>query len=507
MPAIQCFPQSLFQSPSNLPSRPATPFRSLIAPLLCVLILAGCASVAPPSAIPDATTRTLPADLGLPAGRANGIARATPAAAWWEALHDERLNTLVRQAETHNPGLHAALATVKQVSALAGLAERENLPTGRLDAQVQRVRPPNATVDPYEMGLGRPPARTLAAIEQVVSWEIDLFGRIDTASAIAERQADLAEADAHAARAMLQAEVVRHYVLLRRYQHELLLATETRDRLQRLHATITARVAGGLADPRQSLSARRDWQQAEAELPLLAAAIAREEAALAVLTGQSPAIRDKASDELFAAGPLPQIPDAADLSEPDDLLARRPDVRRADAALRAALGEATLAERAYLPRLSLSLALGLTGRFSTLGRADAQRYSAGPVLQWDWLDGGRLAAREAAARAGSERIWHEFEQTVLKAIEDSDNALRNWLAACQAMDRANAAESAAQVTADYTRRRFAAGLETSGQSLEAEIDLGRSKRDTLGRRSDALLAYAGAQLALAAWQPKPAKAP
>lgn len=484
-----------------------SPFRALIATLLCALTLAGCAAVAPPSAIPDATARTLPADQGLPAGRANGIARATPATAWWEALHDERLNTLVRQAETHNPGLHAALATVRQARALAGLAERENLPAGRLDAQVQRVRPSNATVDPYEMGMGRAPARTLAAIEQVVSWEIDLFGRVGTTATIAERQADQAEADAHAVRALLQAEVVRHYVLLRRYQHELALATEARDRLQYRHATMTARVAGGLADPRQSLSARRDWQQAEAELPRLAVAIASEEAALAVLTGQSPAVRDKTRDELFAVGPLPRVPDATDLSEPDDLLARRPDVRRADAALRAALGEVTLAERAYLPRLSLSLALGLTGRFSTLGRAESQHYSAGPVLQWDWLSGGRLAAREAATRAGSERVWHEFEQTVLKAIEESDNALRNWLAACQAMDRANAAENAAQAAADYTHRRFAAGLETSGQSLEAEIDLARSRRDTLSRHSDALLAYAGAQLALAAWQPEASKAP
>lgn len=483
-----------------------SPFRALLTALLAALVLAGCAAVVPPSAIPDATARALPADQGLLTGHANGIARGTPAAAWWEALHDDRLNTLVRQAETHNPGLHAALATVRQARALAGLAERENRPAGRLDAQAQRVRPPNATVDPYEMGLGRPPARTLAAIEQVVGWEIDLFGRIDTAAAIAERQADLAEADAHAARALLQAEVVRHYVLLRRYQHEWALAAETRDHLQRLHATMTTRVAGGLSDPRQSLSARRDRQQAEAELPLLAAAIAREEAALAVLTGQSPAVRDKASDELLAAGPLPQVPNAADLSGPDDLLARRPDVRRADAALRAALGEVTLAERAYLPRLSLSLALGLTGRFSTLGRAESRHYSAGPVLQWDWLSGGRLAAREAATRAGSERAWHEFEQTVLKAIEDSDNALRSWLAACQAMDRASAAESAARAAADHTRRRFAAGLETPAQSLEAEIEFARSRRDTLNRHSDALLAYAGAQLALAAWQPEPANA-
>ena len=79
------------------------------------------------------------------------------------------------------------------------------------------------------------PVRRLATIDQSVSWEQDLFGRIGTSIAIAERQADMAAADAHAAMALVQAEVVRHYVLLRRYQAELAGLQAECEQLQRRH--------------------------------------------------------------------------------------------------------------------------------------------------------------------------------------------------------------------------------------------------------------------------------
>lgn len=472
-------------------------------PTLAVVLagLAGCASVTPPSAIPQAIERHSQAGQPTPAATAAGVRNGTAIREWWTVFGDPRLDALVRHAVERNHDLQAALASVRQARALAGLAQRDKLPVGSLGAQAQRGRSSLAEVDPYGQGLPTPPIRNLALIEQAVSWEIDLFGRIGTATAVAERQADMAEADAHAATAMLQAEVVQHYVLLRRHQQAWALVEDECTQLASRHDLMRARVAGGLADPRQIEAAQAELGKAQAERSYLAAAIERERAALAVLAGRSPVTDEEDWRALLAPGELPRLPETASLAQPTDLLANRPDVRRADAALRASLGEVVLAERAHLPRLSLSLVAGLSGRFGTLGSAGARRFSAGPALQWDWLTSGRLAAQEAAARAGSERAWHQFEQTVLRAIEDSETALRAWMAVCDAFEHARTAEAALREAARYTRARAAAGLEPATQDNEAAVASLRAERERLAMQGDALLGYARVQLALAAWQP------
>jgi outer membrane protein TolC len=335
----------------------------------------------------------------------------------------------------------------------------------------------------------------------MVSWEIDLFGRIGTAAAIAERQADMAAANAHAAMALVQGEAVRRYVQLRRYQAELALVAEEEQQLRLRRDQIAARVQGGVADRRHLNAADAELAKADAEREVLSVLIAQEKAALAVLVGSSPIAPDAQLAELLHANALPAVPESAVLVRPADLLARRPDVARADAALRAALGETVLAERAHLPRISLNLAAGLSAAAGGLGSTSAVRYAAGPLLQWDWLNSGRLAAREAAARAGDERAWHQFEQTVLAALEDSEGALGNWVAARSGFDKANDIERSLGEAARYAKARATAGLEAPVQYMDADLARVRAARNRVAGQNDALLAYARVQLALAAWQP------
>ncbi len=481
--------------------------RTALAGLLA-LALTGCASVAPPSAIGSATERHSTA---LPATAALGLATGTPSRHWWHALQDDKLNTLVHTAMQHNQDRLAAVAAVRQARALAGLAERNALPQGSLSAQAQAQRPSLAEVDPYNQGLDRPPQQRLGTIAQMVSWEIDLFGRVGTASAVAQRQADAAAATAHSAEALLQAEVVRHYVLLRLYQHDLARLHEESDVLQRRHALLQARERAGLADQREALAAQAQREQALATIAQTQAALHGTRAALAVLAGRAPttAETDSTWQALLASqatsstsdGALPTVPDTSGVVQPTDLLARRPDVARADAQLRAALGETVLADRAHLPRLSLNLSAGLNAPFGALGQASAVRYAVGPALQWDWLDAGRNRARAAAAKAGDEVAWHQLEHTVLQALADSESALRQWGAARTAWQHATQAEGAAQRAAQHAQKRFDTGLEPPTEALQHQAQWLQARRSTMAQQADALQAYARVQLALAAWQP------
>lgn len=468
----------------------------VLAVALAAALLAGCASVV----IPDSH---VPARAPVLAAVAEaGAATGTPAREWWRALGDARLDALVAESMAHNRDLRVALAAVNAARALADGAARDAWPAGRLDAQAQAQRPSTAEVDPYRQGLPRPPSLRIAAMGQGLAWEIDLFGRVGTAAAVADRRADSAAADLHAATALLQAEVVRHYTGLRLQQQTLhLLADEAAAREARA-AQMRVRVDAGLADRREALAAEGELARVQAERAHSQAAQQVHLAALAVLAGRSPAERDAWRGALLSPAAMPAVPADAAIVQPTDLLARRPDVARADAQLRAALGEAVLAERAHLPRLSLNLTLGLNAPFGNLGDAGALRYAAGPALSWDWLDAGRSKARAAAASAGQEAALHGFEQAVLKALQDSEVAFRQWSAARFSLAEAQRGQALAAQGAAHAQARVEAGLEPPAAALEGTAAHLRAQRSALAAQGDALLAFGQAQLALGAWQPQ-----
>lgn len=466
--------------------------------LVLALGLSGCAAVAPDNQLPGLQARH---DGPLPAASGRPTTPDTAGRAWWQDLRDPALDALVAQAEARNLDLRAALASVREARARAGGVQAESRPQGSLGAQAQATRPALTEVDPYGQGLARPPEQRLITLGQALSWEIDLFGRAGTARAAAEREVDAAAADARAAQALLQAEVLRHYAALRQAQQaERLAADQVTVGEQRL-TQLQARARAGLADPREADTAAAELAQLRATRASWAAQAPVEQAALAVLVGASPARPEAELQRLLAPALLPAVPDDATLTVPADLLARRPDVARANALLRAALGQQVLAERAHLPRLSLAATLGLQQTAGNLGQANAVRYAAGPVLQWDWLDSGRRDAQIAAAKAGKERAWAQFEQTVLTALAEGESSLRSWQAQWQGWQQARAALEASEQALAYTRRRVTLGLEPEVNALAARQQQLAAAQQQLQQQAAALAAYAQVQLALGAWQP------
>lgn len=466
---------------------------------MLALGLAGCAAVAPGPQLPVLQARH---DGALPAAAGRPLTPDGTGRAWWQDLRDPALDALVARAEARNLDLRAALATVREARARAGAVRADARPQGSLAAQAQSTRPALAEVDTYRQGLPRPPEQRLVTLNQGLSWEIDLFGRAGTAQAAAERDGEAAAADARGAQALVQAEVVSRYVALRHAQQAAQLAGEQVAVAERRLTQLQARTRAGLADAREADAAAGELARLRAAQAGWVAQGPVAWAALAVLSGESPARPGAVLQAVQATAALPEIPDDAVLTVPADLLARRPDVARADALLRAGLGQQVLAERAHLPRLSLAATLGLQQTAGQLGQASALRYAAGPVLQWDWLDGGRRAAQTAAIQAGNERAWAQFEKTVLTALAEAESALRGWQAQWQAREQAQAALRAADQSLRYTARRETLGLEPAAATLAAQQQRLTAAQQQLDQQAQALAAYAQVQLALAAWQPQ-----
>jgi outer membrane protein TolC len=469
--------------------------------MMAASLLSACAPVVvAPSAVPEAARQR--GGAASPAARELGMAVGQPSRAWWRALQDPTLDELVAAADARNPGAQAAAQAVAAARALLDLAERESLPQGRLNAEAQALRPSAADADPFDTGAGRPPERRLVTLMQGVSWEIDLFGRTGTAAGVAARELDSAQAQAHAVRAALHGDVVRHYVSLR-WQQQVLRSLQIAQQAASMRAQLLqARHQAGLQDRREWLAALAESAGLEAERSDAQRRAQLHRDALAVLAGQSPRAPSEALQRLAASGPLPAVPDAGATPLPADLLSRRPDVALADARLRARMGEAVLADRAHLPRLSLNLGVGLSAPASQWDRASALRYGVGPVLWLDWLDAGRHRARAAAARAGEAVAWRQFEETVLQALQDGESALRSWAAARDALAQAQAAERWSDEALTHAQARVEAGLEPRGAAVDQSLAAEKARRHLLATRAEALLAYAQVQLALGAWQPE-----
>lgn len=475
----------------------STTMRSLLSAAIGLAILSttvGCASVVAPTKRQDAAIEAGLASASTTASEASSEAPTPSPVAPWPT--DPVLEMLLDEARRGSPDLAAARARLDAARATVGVAARGMAPQGGITARAVESQLSVVEADPYNQGAPRPPRRRILEAGFAVSWELDLFGRIGTAKAIALRGLDAQAATAAGTEALVEAEIVRLYALYRERQSALAsldraLALST----QRVQ-DVEQRVDGGLAEPPEL------WQVEGADHGLRAermAADARLRAArnqLLAAVGVSPAAAHPVADALAHPANLPELPQAGDYRLPTDFLSRRPDVLVAEAQLRAAIGETALAERASWPSLRLlgSLAsVALPGQF---GEAATRSLGVGPVVEWNWLSFGRNQLQETAARAGEQAAAAEFEGAVLRAVSDADSAIRSWEAARAAWVEATAAAKTSQRASERSATRAGVGLEPRASAITAALDQLAADRGVVEAQAEALAAYAALRLAL-----------
>src|SRR5213078_1706509 len=175
----------------------------------------------------------------------------------------------------------------------------------------------------------------------------------------------------------------------------------------------------------QGLISELDVRQFEAEVASPAASVAdferqvaQQENALSVLVGHNPGAiaRGRALTEMAARIPVPA-------GVPSALLGNRPDVRSAEATLRAATARIGVAQAAFLPTFTI------TGQYGTQW---SKWFGSGTNI-WQAFAGvsipvfkeGRPGAGEQVniARARASQARSRYEQTVLVALREVEDAL------------------------------------------------------------------------------------
>lgn len=227
----------------------------------------------------------------------------------------------------------------------------------------------------------------------------------------------------------------------------------------------------GRGDQLDVSRAQAQFELTRSSIPTLQAQVHVALNRLGVLTNQT---GGELKIQLAQAQSLPSLPTAVALGNPVDLLKRRPDIRRAEYALSGAVAEYNVRVADLYPRITLNGSLGyLSSDWSQLGEEATDTFIFAPSIRWAAFNLGRVNAQIAAADARTQARVAEFEQRVVQALEETDNAMQNFSREEERRMRLLNADSASTRAANYARQRFEIG---SGDFLSV-LDAERSQLD------------------------------
>lgn len=396
------------------------------------------------------------------ASPATTIAAGTEVA-FWQRFEDPLLTRLVEDALRANHDLRIGLARLDQARALSRQSRYDLAPTVTAEARASESR---SSLD-QAPGLSRDQrdieSHSAAA---VLSWEIDLYGRVRRGVQAQRAESDAAEADLAALQVSVVAELAQSYFELRGRQTQLAVARSNADNQKGSLDLVSVQYEAGRGTELDTARAGAQWQSTLARIPALEAEVAANMHRIAVLTGRTP---EALVAELESSQALPVLQDPVAAGAPAELLRRRPDIAAAEHRLEAATARIGVATADLFPRFTLGGLIGSQAIDSNdLFSRDSETRLVALGVDWSFLDVGRVRARIAASESGAEEHLARYQQTVLRALEETETALVRYQHARSELTHLEAAAVASARGAELARLRYEGGLVDFLQVLDAE---------------------------------------
>lgn len=192
-----------------------------------------------------------------------------------------------------------------------------------------------------------------------------------------------------------------------------------------------------------------------AHIPQFEVRVAVDKHRLAVLTGLSPASLDS---QLLAVSAMPAAPQRTEADTPANVIRRRPDAASAEHRLHAATAQIGIATADLFPRVTLGAAIGAYAfNGSALYSASAESNMAALGVDWSFLDAGRVKSRIEAADAEAAARLANYQQAVLVALEDVENALVRFTRTTDEEARLNSAAAELAKASALAGEKYQAG--------------------------------------------------
>lgn len=378
---------------------------------------------------------------------------------WWKAFNDPMLDSLITVASGENYSVLAAMDRMRQAKAAVRMERSALFPSVTLNGGWLRQQSsgntselPQAITHYYDASVN-------------ASWELDVFGSIRQ-RVKAQRETFRASREEYASvQISLCAQVASAYINLRAMQQELQVVKHN-CRMQADVLEITeVRFRTGLVSKLDVAQAKSVYFSTKASVPQLEAGISQYINALAILLGTYPqALRH----ELEKPGKLPDYMEPVGVGIPADLLLRRPDVRQAERQVNVQAALLGASKSDWLPQVFLKGSVGYAaGDLKDFSRHSSMTFEIAPTLSWTLFSGTKLVNATRQARAALDEAVHNFNETVLTAVQETDNAMNNYRNSIKQIVALREVQNQGQETLKLSLELYKQGLSPFQNVLDA----------------------------------------
>lgn len=353
---------------------------------------------------------------------------------WWLAFNDPVLNQLVEQGQQQNIPLHMAAQQIRSAQAYQQAIASFKVPTVSLGAGYTSygISENDPLLGPAVTASNPMTGEPLNLVDDSsgaflaganISWEMDLFGRIEAQSQAASIRVEQAEIFRQGLTTSITADIVSNYLQLRGAQARLAIAQRNIDEQTTTLALVKQLEKSGFGSAMDVAKASSLLAATQAVSPQLQTAEKVHLHRLAMLLGTTPS---QLQGQLKQAAPLPQQDISIPLGLPSELLQRRPDIAMAEREMAAINQEVGAAIAAKYPKFYLSGSPGLVAKdFGDLFNSDSAAWIGSVGIHWNVFDGGRSDALVALNE-------HRFKSSVLayqQSVNTAITEVETWLMA------------------------------------------------------------------------------
>jgi NodT family efflux transporter outer membrane factor (OMF) lipoprotein len=425
--------------------------------VLLLAVLTGCA-VGPDYQRPEVSTPDA-WHQDLVGGLATG---ETSLGSWWTVFDDPILIGLIERASEGSHDVRAAVARIAEAQARRGIASGDLFPAIDTNTLYEYTDPSDKVSGDlkssnfYSAGLG-------------AAWEVDLFGRV-------RRSVEATEADFQASLELyrdvlvvLYASVATSYVEVRSLQKRIRYAKSNIETQAETLELVRVRNRAGLVGDLDLREAELNLARTESVLPQLRQALTAAVNRVGVLVGEYPSALHA---ELREPREIPLLPHQVLVGLPRDLLRQRPDLRQAERGLAAQTARIGVATADLYPRLTLLGSFSFDASSSgDWFSAAAQSLSLGPQLRWNVFDGGSIRSNIRVQDALAEQALVRYEQAVLEAVEEVENALASYVYESERLDALRRSTEAALQAVELVKTQYLLGIVDFQNVLDEERTL------------------------------------
>jgi NodT family efflux transporter outer membrane factor (OMF) lipoprotein len=399
---------------------------------------------------------------------------------WWQIFGDPVLDSLVDSTYRGNLNVREQGQRVMEYRALRAVRVGEFFPQGMAEGSYNAFQISSAG---NLSGVPNPITNfDLTSIGGKLQWELDVWGRyrrqIEQADAEVERQVELYDD----LLSITLADTAKAYANVRTAQELVRLARENVEAQKGSLRLAEARFKAGAVNELDVTQARSTLEETEAMIPQFEAQARQASNELCVLLGIPP--QDLAG--WLGEGSIPAAETRVALGIPGELLRRRPDIRAAERAVASASAEIGVAAAELYPHFNIDGGFGWTAsKPSDLFSSDSFGGIVGPSFRWNLLNFGRVRNNVHRYEARFQAAATHYQQTVLKANKEVENALVYFLKSQERVSRLKEAVKATKRSVELALTQYKEGAidferiyNLQNVLVRQQIDLANSRSQT-----------------------------